>query len=247
MPYFDAGSAVYPVEKLLEEPEVLASIAAQAGGECRCAIIGSPFVATVERMGARLEYTVGVGSIVCSPDCGSGEGKRQLVLAEAAWGQGRVFGSAPRCVVAGGDAVRELALFGVKTTPVDLHGFVESVLRRGKRGLAVLPHIADALEIERVGGICGRLHSRNPLHPAGAVGKTGVEACCSDAYTLVGRIARLAAPILALDNTVVISTITGLGECLILGYNPITSSSRYLRLAGILGILYTCGVESERL
>lgn len=247
MPYIDAGSVVYPIEHLLDNPDSVAGVIASIGEECRCAIVDSPFVASVERGGLSVEYSVGVGSLVCSPGCGFTGG---LKLLEPAWGRGRVLGGdlAPTCVTVGEYSGTELSVLGINVKPLgSLHEFFDAVTRQARRGIAVLPLASGELEVERVGSLCGRLHSRNPLHPAGVVGKPGVNACCEDVHVLVGSRGRMLNPVLALEDTTVISTIQGMGEGIVYGYDPLSAGSKHLRLAAVLGMLYTCGVEGERL
>ena len=246
MPYIDAGSVVYPIEHLLDNPDIIAEVIASISDECRCAIIDSPFIVSVEQGGLSVEYSLGVGSLVCSPGCSLTEG---LKLLEPAWGRGRVLGgSGFTCVTAGDYLGTELSMLGISVKPLgSLYEFFDTVTRQARRGIAVLPLVGGELEVEKVRSLCGRLYSRNPLHPAGAIGKPGVNACCEDVHVLLGSRGRMLNPILALGNTIVISSIHGMGEGIVYGYDPVNAGSKHLRLAGVLGILYTCGVEGERL
>ncbi|NOZ88508.1 MAG: hypothetical protein GXO15_01135 [Crenarchaeota archaeon] len=238
MPYFDAGSAVLLIEDVLREPELLGQwLMGHAG--CRCAIIDSPFSARVERRGLSVDLTIGVGSIVCSPGCGE-----DAVLAEPAWGQGRLLGG--DCVFHGdcGELRAGLAALGFKLKRVGLHEFFEVVGREGVNGVAVLGPDSDALEVEPRGGVCGRLRGRNPLHPAGAVGKPGLEGCVEETFDLVGPRSRLLTPVLQLGGRDIIYSYSGMGDSVVIGYS-LASASKYPRLAAWLGALYACSKPAD--
>ena len=237
MPYFDAGSIVVPIEALIENPEVLGTYLLGSRG-CRCSIVDSPFVASVMRGGLRLDYTVGVGSLVCGAGCGGGD--EALVLAEPAWGSGRII-EGGECVFYGscGELEAGLAALGFRLRRVKgLQLFIDEVTKAGARGVAVLDD-ADPLSVEPAGGLCGVLRSRNPLHPAGVVGKPGLSGCIERLYRVVGPQRRLLAPILGLGDETVVAEVKGLGEGLLVGYEP-SSASKHLRLAAMLGAVYEC-------
>ncbi len=241
MPYFDSGSDVLLVEELLESPELLLQWLLPRT-RCGCTIVDVPFTATIERGGLRLDLTVGVGSIVCRPGCSGGEGAR---LAEPAWGHGRLIGGGS-CLYhgVGSEIPAGLAELGFSVSRVSLEEFFEGVGRRGMNGVAVLGRHSGLLEAEPLGSICGRLRSRNPLHPAGMVGKPGLEGCVEDAYQLTGPRAALVEPILQLGRHVIVSRYSGLGDGLILGYEP-SAASKYPRLGALLGAIYACSREQD--
>jgi len=247
LPYLPENSIVYTIEDLIEKPESIQDVLASLLSGCSCAIIDSPFTATVDVKGFRVNKVIGVGSIVCEPSCGvSRSGYR---LTAPAWGQGRIIRRGLECLYYGNDAYRaQLASLGFKVINKEFNDIVEAVTRGSKRGVIILDEDAAPLEVEPTPGTCGVLRTTNPLHPAAALGKPRLHGCARPLYRLTGPLARLATPLLYLedkDNTVV-SKIEGLGSALVLHSEP-AAMTRHLQLAAWLGVLYECGAAEEHL
>jgi hypothetical protein len=248
VPHFSENSIVYAIEDIIRDDNVFASALSRLMRGCRCAIIDSPFAATLENKGFTVDRVVGVGSIVCEPGCEGGEdgGYR---LAAPAWGQGRVLKPGLDCVFYGSERLRgQLAALGFRVEARGFNELLDMVTREGKRGVAFLDEEADSLSVERLEGGCGVLKTTNPLHPAGAFGKPGLHACAEEIYGLQGPAARIASPVLHLSSRerVVVSRVEGLGNALIIHTDP-ESASRHIRVASWLGALYECGIASEYL
>ncbi|HIQ24204.1 MAG TPA: hypothetical protein EYH50_04060 [Pyrodictium delaneyi] len=244
MPQLPAGSVVYPIETLIKSPDTMSSVlTAISSGSCKCMIVDTPFVATVENKGFIVEQVIGVGSIICSPGCARGE----VVLHSSTWSYGRVVPGNSECIVAASkDFTSMLKSIGVHAFEVDYEEFFNLVLRRNSNGVMVLSDRINSLEIQRSNGRCGNLYSYNPLHPAGAVGKPGFTCCINEIYEIIGPRSKLLSHILAVDDKTIISQVRGMGEGLIVSFN-IVSSTSYASLAAWLGVLYVCGSTAEHL
>lgn len=244
MPQLPAGSVVYPIETIIKSPDTMSSVfTAISSGSCRCMIVDTPFVATVENKGFVIDQVIGIGSIICSPGCTRGE----VVLHNPTWSYGRVVPGNSECiVVASKDFTSTLKSIGVHAREVDYDEFFDLVLRRNSHGVMVLSDEINSLEIQRGSGRCGSLYSYNPLHPAGAVGKPGFTCCVNEIYEIVGPRSKLLSRILAVDDKTIISQVRGMGEGLIVSFNPVSSTS-YTSLAAWLGVLYVCGSAAEYL
>ncbi|ALL00615.1 hypothetical protein Pyrde_0565 [Pyrodictium delaneyi] len=244
MPQLPAGSTIYPIELLIKSPETIQKIALTASSDnCRCMIVDTPFTATVENKGFIIDQVIGVGSIICSPGCGDSD----IVLHSSTWSYGRIIARDTNCIAAApSDFVMALKSVGISVREVDYEEFFDNVLKYGANGVMVLFDELNRLEITRENGLCGSLYSHNPLHPAGVVGKPGLHCCIDELYEIVGPRSRLMSPILAVGKKIVISQIKGMGEAVILSFNP-ASSSGYASLAGWLGALYACGSTTEHL
>ena len=245
MPYFREGSPVYLVEEFIEKPDSFSNVLPGLASGCSCAIIDSPFAATLEYNGFLVDRVVGVGSIVCDPRCGS-SGQRWR-LATPAWGQGRVLRQGLECLVYGNEVIRaQLASIGLRPRGASLHEVVDAATREGLRGVVFLDEEADPLAVEPRPGTCGTLSTTNPLHPSGAFGKPRLHACVENLYRLVGPLARLTTPILSIGRgkETLISRIEGLGSAIIV-HTDVEAASSYVRLASWLGALYECGSSTE--
>ncbi|KSW11765.1 hypothetical protein CF15_02860 [Pyrodictium occultum] len=242
MPQIPAGSVVYLIEHLLSEPgklrEVLSII---SGGKCKCMIADMPFTAVLENNGFTVEQVVGVGSIICPPGCGDSG----VTVHASTWGYGRLVPGDRTCIVAASEEVAALIRSpGIRVVEVDYEEFFENVVRKGLNGVMVVSKDYGGLEVQERGGICGNLYSHNPLHPAGAVGKPSPSCCIENIYEIVGPRARLINKILSVNDVSIIGEVKGIGEGLILFFNPVRASG-YASLAAWLGVMYACGSTAE--
>ncbi len=245
MPYFDAGGVVYVIEDIIASEEVLQEAIAALLSGCRCSIVDSPFVASVEARGFVVDRVVGVGSIVCEPGCI--ESRRGYRLTAPVWGQGRVISRGQRCLVCGDSpSLSQLPALGIDTLRVGYHEFFDRVLRGGERGVLVLGRGLDPLEVVEDEGVCGVLRTSNPLHPAGALGKPRLQACVERIYRLEGPRARLLHNILYVNDKPVIARLEGMGNALVVMFDE-EGSSKYPRIAATLGMLYECGTPGEHM
>jgi hypothetical protein len=240
MPEIDKGYIVVPVESLIREPtkiEVFMSLARDE--ECKCFIVDTPFVATLNVKGFVVDQVIGVGSIVCTPNCELREGYR---IEAPTWGYGRLIGG--KCVLAGDiEGANLLGMLGYDIHRMSLAEAIEEATRGGKRTVIYLPSFEDRLYVSRSNGRCGRLYTFNPLHPAGAFGKPRHTTCLHETYELVGPYGKYASPLLAVEYKPFLYHIAGMGEALVIGarvedLDAITSTAVWL------GILYTCGREA---
>ncbi len=245
MPYFKEGSIVFMIEDMMKSPEVFHQVVTSIVSGCKCAIIDSPFTASLSAKGFVTDRVVGVGSIVCEPSCR--ETTNAYQLAEPAWGQGRIVKRGLECLYYGSDIYRvQLSGMGFRVIELGFRDVVERATKTPSRGLVILAADADPLEVEETPGGCGTLGTPNPLHPAAAFGKPGFQACARPLYRLVGPLARFATTLLYIDNreNTVLSRIEGLGNVLIIHTDPANMSAR-LQLASWLGVLYECGASEE--
>lgn len=248
MPTMRLGSRVLPIERLLNNPESIDDflpLTSSKSNECFCVVAGSPFVASVSHGDLVIDYTIGTGSVLCSHKCTNINSEVKLI--EDVWVPGRIVKPGLRCVVHDSIGVVSALLrfigFNVDNRPY--YEVIEETLKTRTRGVVVLDDSVDSMEIDRVEFICGNLSAPNPLHPASVVGKPHFSVCVRDLYTLIGPRSRLLFPLLTIDDDVpLVSLVSGLGEAIIIGFNVIDSHP-LLRLAAYLGVLYTCGVDSE--
>ncbi len=240
MPRVEEGYKILPVERVVREPgliEVFTSIASNE--ECRCFIVDSPFIVTANVKGFIVEQVVGVGSIVCSPECTV---ETDVVAAAPAWGYGRYIGG--RCIVAGD--IPGLTLLGSIGYHIEEARFADAFDMASKadiRGIVYLPSFAGRLEVEEVSGGCGTVYSYNPLHPVGALGKPRHSVCVDRVYTLAGPLGKLVKPLLGLNKVSLFSLYQSMGELLVVGFD-VEYADRLLASALWLGVMYTCGREA---
>ncbi|ABM79905.1 hypothetical protein [Hyperthermus butylicus] len=243
MPQVEAGSKVILIEDIIRRPELVRSITTSGlANDCRCFITDSPFVAVVERQGFIVEQVIGVGSIICSPDCRVTEESARIHA--PTWGYGRFIGG--RCIV-GGDAdeiLLTLKTLGYEVDVVGFNEFFEKLFREKVNGVLYLSAFSGDLAVNEEGGRCGTLYSFNPLHPAGVFGKPTSSACVDRIYSVAGPFAKYLAPVLGIDGRPIIYSVRGIGDGIVIGYEYL-SSSGILATAGWLGVLYACGSERE--
>ncbi len=247
MPTMRLGSPILPIERLLNNPESINDfllLTINKSDECFCVVAGSPFVASVSYGDIVIDYTVGTGSVLWSHKCTNINSK--VKLAEDVWVPGRVVKPGLKCIIhdSVGNVSALLRSIGFSVESHPYHEVIDRALKTRIKGVIVLDDSVDSMEIDRIEFICGNLSTPNPLHPAGVVGKPHFSVCVKDLYTLIGPRSRLLFPLLTVDGVPLISVVNGLGEAIVIGFNVIDSHP-LLRLAAYLGLLYTCGVDSE--
>jgi len=216
MPKVEKGAKILTIERIIRSTGFLEALMAIASSsDCRCFIVDSPFIASTEVRGFALEQVIGVGSIVCTPEC---QVDADAIAIAPTWGYGRYIGG--KCKVAG--AVPGLPILrsvGYDVDELDFEEVFEATSRQPVKGILYLPSFAGRLEVEEEDGVCGRLLSLNPLHPAGAIGKPRQAVCVDKVYRLAGPLGRLTHNILAIEDKPLIQSYGGLGELAIIGFN----------------------------
>jgi hypothetical protein len=239
VPKVDVGAKIITIERIIRSTGLLEALMAIASSEnCKCFIVDSPFIVATEVKGFTLEQVVGVGSIVCTPECNV---DADAVATAPTWGYGRYIGG--RCFISGSIPGRPiLKSVGYEIEEVNFDEIFELASKQHANGILYLPSYHERLEVEEEEGICGRLLSLNPLHPAGAIGKPRQSVCVNKIYRLSGPLARFTRNILALEDRPLIQAYEGLGELTLINFE-IENSNSLLSTAAWLAILYTCGVS----
>ncbi len=241
MPYLDAKSMVFPIELIFSNvAKSIEIIDKLISKNCRCIILDTPLVVNTryryQEYNSLIKYVIGPGSIVCRDDC---EIVTNIELAEKCWVSGAYISAESKCITYMPSS-SYLDFLKKRITNIEevysLDVYLDSIQRSKENGVAVLH---TGLEVQE-SRIRGRLSSRNPLHPAGVIGKFEVEIELKRHYNLLGPYKRLVHYILTIDENPLISEVIGLGKGLILHYDPIYESS-ILLLVAYLSTLYECG------
>ncbi len=230
----DEGWEVLLVEDIIRDSGSIKTL--QDVVACNCIMVTSPTTARLCRDGFCVDLAIGVGSLICPPGCGASEWR----LSQPIWCYGVRIG-AGKCTCIGSCVKHVRYMLGSEgeTASVSTLHELLSGLEAGQRMLVVLPE-TRFLDVEVSGGFCGRLSSVNPLHPGGVVGKPGFDSCIGEYAYPVGPASRLLLPVLKLRGRPVLWSYEGLGEAVVLGFNPERASGAVV-LAALMAALYICG------
>ncbi len=234
----DEGWTVILIEEVLKEVDksiktLLGLLEALARG---CILVTSPTTTRLCRKdGLCLDLCIGVGSLLCPP----GIVESNWVVYEPFWCYGVKIGGKCRLI-----ASKNLALPTVPQAKLEsiesyssLHDVIDTI-GLGERALILLAN-SNLVDVEPQKGCCGVLGTLNPLHPVGVIGRTKWRTCCDKVFEPVGK-GHTLLPILSVGGKTIAWSFNGLGEAVVLGYNP-QEVDEPLRLAYLLGLLYSCG------
>ncbi|MET1101758.1 MAG: hypothetical protein ABWW69_04695 [Pyrodictiaceae archaeon] len=214
-----------------------------------CAIVERPSIVEVYIANERIELAAGIGSLICE-DCSSNDmhcDKELLIrITRPVWVDARIVSRGNlECMIYGAKASEaddiKLKLEEIVGTSIRISINEEIPHPIMTNGL-ILSSMLKELYKEEVpeGGKCGRLETKYPLHPISFIGRFKEHICVNKLFLLHHPlIRRLTYDLLSLNNYPLVQLYRSLGEVLLVNY-PLDEENMLLRLALLIGVLYTC-------